>query len=443
VSTWQEKSAALENKMISVINQSLEERTKAIAELEAIDSTPGNLTKKQESRKATLLAKLAALRDGTSVAELRRWETDRLLEAAGLPRAPEPGRLGRLDEETEQEWRSFASGDPVRPTRVPKDTEVRANEAGTQSITSTQGSTGGYFVPQGIYNRALEVMRQYDAIFDPRFSNVVETATGSNMPFPAWDDASNASTQVSEASQSTEVDIANFGTAQLNAYSFRSKIVAVSLELLQDSNFPWPAILERVFAMRHARGVGKAFVNGTGVASPTGLTTAVIASGASPVIASGSSANTGGSESGATSLGTADIATLYHKLDPAYRNGAAWYMADSTLAYLDEIVTKMGEPLVNLRTDGDSGTAYILQRPVAICPNLPALGAGANTVFFGHPQYFITRRVPSSMYVRRFWENPTLVQYGLVGFESWLRADSGLVAPNMSYLPYQFIQNHS
>jgi HK97 family phage major capsid protein len=429
--------------MITVTNQSLEERTKAIQELEAIDSTPGNLSKKQESRKATLLAKLAALRDGATVSELRRWETDRLLEAAGLPRAPEPGRLGRLEDETEREWRDFGVKGECRATRVPKDMEIRANEAGTQSITSTQGAAGGYFVPQGIYSRAMETMKTYDAIFDKRFSNVVETATGSNMPFPIFDDVSNDSVQVGETSISTEVDIANFGSTQLNAYAFRSKIVAVSLELLEDSNFPWPTILERAFAMRYARGIGKALINGTGVAQPTGLVTAVLASGASPVIASGSSANTGGTESGSTSIGTSDVASLYHKLGTMYRQNACFYMADTTLAYLDELVTKQGEPLVNFRTDGDSGTPYIFNRPVAICPNIPALGSAANTVFFGDPSYFVQRRVPSSMYVRRFWENDKLVQYGLVGFESWLRVDSGLVATNMSYLSFQFIQNHS
>jgi len=35
------------------------------------------------------------------------------------------------------------------------------------------------------------------------------------------------------------------------------------------------------------------------------------------------------------------------------------------------------------------------------------------------------------------------ITYGLVGFESFLRVDSNLVAPNASYLPCAYIQNHS
>ena len=102
--------------------------------------------------------------------ELRHWEQDRLLRDAGLPRLPERASLGRLDEQTESEWRSFGKGDPVRPAFIPPDREVRANEAGTQSITVTQQAA---FVPPGMFGRAFETMKQYEQIFDEQFSNVV------------------------------------------------------------------------------------------------------------------------------------------------------------------------------------------------------------------------------------------------------------------------------
>lgn len=432
--------------LTTVTNRSLDEMAIAISELETLTSQPGNLSKKQEARHAALLAKVSALKLGVNVSELRRWEQDRLLAAAGLAKLPERGHLGRLDDETENEWRSFAKGEPVRPSHVPKDSEVRANEAGQQSITFTQQVPGGAFVPQGMYDRAFETMKQYDQIFDPEFCNICETETGANMPFPVWDDVSNQSVQVTETSQSSEVDVANFGSTQLNAYAFRSKVVGVSLELLEDSNFPIGKILERVFAMRHARGVGQALVSGSGVNAPTGLITAVVASGASPIIANGSSTNTGGSETGATSIGTADIGRLYAQLNPAYRPGAKFYMNDASLQYLAALIDKNGRPIIDFgigpARNGSSGPS-IWGHNIAICPSMPTMGSAKNSVFFGNPMYFIQRRVPSSMYVRRFWQNSSLVLNGLVGFEGWLRVDSGLVAPNVNYLPYQFIQQHS
>jgi HK97 family phage major capsid protein len=414
-------------------------------ELLQLSSLP-NPNKKQERRSSELMSALSALKFGYTAEEIRHWQQDRLLKEAGLPKLAASGRLGRLDDEAESEWRAFGRGEPVRPAHVPKDSEVRANLAGQESITYTQQIPGGAFVPQGMYGRAFETMKQYDSIFDSQFCNIVETDSGNNMPFPVWDDVTNQSVQVGEAAQSNEVDVANFGSTQLNAYAFRSKIVGVSLELLQDSNFPIGAVLERVFAMRHARGVGQALINGSGVNAPTGLTTAVLASGASPVVAAGSSTNTGGAESGATSIGTQDINTLFHKLDAQYRSGAAWYMNDATLSYLDGLLDKQGRPIVKF-CDGLNGqssvTPYIHGKPVAICPSIPAMASAKNSVFFGNPMYFVQRRVPSSMYVRRFWQNPSLVQFGLVGFESWLRVDSGLVAPNQNFLPFQLIQQHS
>lgn len=432
---------------VTISHNALEELTNAIEELERLTSQP-TMSKRDEHRHAALLAKISLLKNGVSVHELRGAERERILAEAGLARDPQSART-KLPASVEREWRDFGVGKDVRLTSRPPDREIRAYTgelAGQQSIATTQGAAGGFFVPQGIHDRAFETMKQHDQVFDERFSNVVETDTGANMPFPSWDDVANASVQVGETVQSTEVEIANFGNVQLGAFAFRSKIIAVSLELLQDSNFPWPSILERVFAMRHARGVGQALVTGSGVNAPTGLLTAVVASGAVPVVASGSSGNTGGSETGATSLGTSDINACYAKLNPAYRTGACWYMADETLESLRTLLDKEGRPIVDFRrslTDVYIDTPFILGKPVAVCPSMPSIGATKNPVVFANPFYFVQRRVPSAMYVRRFSEAVNLIEYGLAGFESWLRVDSNLVAPNSSYLPAQFIQCHS
>ena len=432
--------------MIAITQNAVEELANVIQELETLTSKP-TLTNRDEKRHSFLLAKVALLKQGVSVTELRRFEQDRLLRELGEPRLPQTARRRtRMSEETEQEYRNFALGKDVRLTSVPPEREIRANQAGEQTIAFTQGPKGGYFAPEGFHDRAFEVMKQHDQIFDPLFSNIVETNTGTNMPYPSWDDASNSSVQVGEGVQSSEVDVANFGAIQLNSYTFRSGIVAVSLELLQDSGFPWADVLERVFAMRHARGVGQALISGSGVNAPTGLLTAVVASGAVPVIASGSSANTGGSETGKTTVGTPDLVACYQKLNPMYRRGACWYMADQTLEYLQGLLDKQGRPIVKFKS-GLTGeyfdTPTILGRPVAICPSMPTMAASSNPIVFANPFYVIVRTVPSASYLRRFWESASLVLNGLVGFQSYFRVDSNLAAPNPNYLPAQFIQMHS
>ena len=388
---------------------------------------------------------------GPPVEELRRWERDRLLAEAGLPKLPEQGRLGRLDDETEAEWRKFATGGEVRPTHVPPDSEVRAYSgqlAGQESILTTQGAKGGFCVAPGMSPRLDQALKQYDAIFDDQFCNVVETPTGAGMPFPIWSDVGNSAVQVGEATQSVEVQVAPIGTVQLAAYAFRSQIVAVSFELLQDSNWPLGQVLQKIFAKRIARGVGKAMINGTGVSSPTGLVTGAIAAGARVIVASGSSTNTGGSESGAVSIGTVDLGKLYAALDPAYRDATAtFFMNDNTLQYLRQLLDKQGRPLIELGRDGLTGTtgtvAYLLGKRVAICPSMPSMASAANSVVFANPDYIVQRRVPSATFVRRFAEAVNLVEAGLCGFEMWSRFDTNLVSGDSNFAPAAVLQQHS
>jgi HK97 family phage major capsid protein len=110
-------------------------------------------------------------------------------------------------------------------------------------------------------------------------------------------------------------------------------------------------------------------------------------------------------------------------------------------------VRSTGHPIIKFRDGAVSQFAdvpYLLGKPVCLCPSMPLMGSTNVPIIFGNPWYFVARRVPSSMYVRAFLESTSLVQYGLVGFESWMRVDSNIVAANnSSYLPFQYLQNHS
>jgi HK97 family phage major capsid protein len=427
--------------MTTQVISKLEELNPYIQELASLSSLE-RPTRQQHTRVTALMSIISALKAGESAATVRAWEVDELRKAAGLSKLPDAPRT-RLGQDTEAAWRKWAASGECRSTYIPNPREVRANEAGTETVSFTQPTPGGYFVPPGMHGRFFETMKQHDQIFEDWASNQIETDTGAIMQIPSADDVSNQSVQVGESVQSNEVDIFNFGQVQLNAYSFRTKIVAMSLELIQDSNFAVGTVLERIFSIRHSLGVGNSLLRGSGTASPTGLLTATVGSGAVPVIAAGSSANTGGSETGAVSIGSSDLVNLYKKLDPKLRPGAVWYMADATLRYFAGLLDKSGRPLFQDGLLGDDSQPHLMGKKVAITPSMPALGSGNNSVVFAQPAYFTVRTVPSSTYIRRYWQNPTLVNFGLIGFESFFRVDSNLVAPNVNFLPSQYLQNHS
>jgi len=425
---------------VEVNTVGLIELQKTLEEAERL-SNKEHFSKRDEQRMAFLLVKSKMLKDGHTPGQIAAAEAQRLYRSLGLAHMP------AVRNEIEQEWRSCFEG-KSGIVRKPVDGEIgealtsaeverRANEAGQQSITYTAEVSGGAFVPFGFYGRLTEVMKQYDAIFDDQFCNVIETESGLPITLPILDDISHSSTLVSEAIQSSEVDYIA-GGLELKSYSYRSGISYVSMELLQDSGVPWGTLLELTFGRRHARGVGAALINGSGSAQPTGLITAALSAGASITVATGSATNDGSSNTGANSIGSEDLWAAYKGLNPAYRAGAVFVMNDNTFTSISSLVDKMGRPLMHLN-HGNEG--MILGKRVGICPSMPDISATNNSVILYNPAFFYTRRVLKGLYVRAFSE--TKVEYGLVGYESFYRTDSGLASPDANFVPASVIQNHS
>jgi hypothetical protein len=88
--------------------------------------------------------------------------------------------------------------------------------------------------------------------------------------------------------------------------------------------------------------VVRCLANGTG--KTLGLLPALAALGAPIVTAAGSAGNTGGSETGASSLGSADFQSAYSSLNAAYLASpkCAWLMNHATFATITGKVDKYG-----------------------------------------------------------------------------------------------------
>jgi HK97 family phage major capsid protein len=417
--------------VLQVRSTAIGELQTAVIEAEQLSSRP--LNKEEQRRFQFLLAKIGLLKAGLSPSEIANAEAERLAKEAGWSHIPVPA-----SDEVEREWRDLVNG-KGRVVMAPVRHEVRAAEAGAQSISTSAGSAGGYFVPIDFHARTTDSMKQYDQIFDEAYCNVLASSTGHPTTLPLFDDIAAESVQVDENTKGAAQDF-TASSVQLEAYSFRSGIVYCSVELLQDSGIPLGALLEGAFARRHARGVGKKMINGSGVNTPTGLVTAVLASGAVPVVAAGANANTGNvGDTGANSIGSDDLAALWQALNPSYRRRAIFALNDSTYVKLMSLNDKSGRPLIQIQHD----VPTIYGRPVAICPSMDTIGASKNTIVFYDPTYFYQRRIAAGSYVRRFLQNPGAVERGLVGFESWYRTDSNLAVPNAQFPPAALLQQHS
>lgn len=319
--------------------------------------------------------------------------------------------------------------------------EQRDQQAGTQSISYTEGNLGGYFVPAGFVQDIEKATKYFANLLDGSSIRIMETATGNVLPYPTSNDVNEAWTLLSETTQivdnGTTPNYPTMGVAPtanpgnvlasnvtFGAYKGSTGLIRVSLELMQDSAFSLESFLKDAFAVRLGRGYEYYLTLGSGTNAPMGIIPAIAASGATPIVAAGSSANDGiVGNTGANSVGYQDLVNLIHSVDPTYRRGAKFMFSDLTLAHLKTRIDKFGRPLwvpsvKESEPDTVAGFGYVINQ------SFPQIAASATTVAFGQWSKFIARKV-RDLSIARLDER--FADFGEVGYVGFSRIDSRLV----------------
>jgi HK97 family phage major capsid protein len=293
------------------------------------------------------------------------------------------------------------------------------------------GSEGGYIVPQGFVYNVEKAMKFYGQMLEA--GDIMETATGQPLPWPLLDDTSISGEQISENNPVNKQDL-TLSSQTFGAFKYSTKMIPVSLELAQDSAFDIGAFIEEQFAIRLGRILNNKFTLGAGTTEPQGIVTAATVGVAA---AAGSAANTGGSETGATSIGSNDLFDLEHSVDVAYRTGASWMMHDTTLKSLKKILDKYGRPLWTPalaagQSDLLCGYPYFLNNDMA------TITASAKTVLFGQMKKYKIRKV-MGLRVLRLVER--FADYGQIAFLGFARYDGQLLDAGQH--PVKVLVQHS
>ena len=341
--------------------------------------------------------------------------------------------------------------------------EQREQLAGTQSISYTEGTVGGYFVPAGFVYDVEKATKFYANLLDGTTVRIMETATGQILPYPTSNDTQQAWAILGEAQQiqqnnsgsstladnytSVGVPPTNqagdvlLGHVNFGAWKGSTGLIRVSLELLQDSAFSIEAFLTEAFAVRLGRGYEAYLTNGSGASQPFGILPAIAAAnanfGRSPVVAIGSNASDASGNTGANSIGYQDLVNLQHSVDPTYRKGAKYMLHDQTVRFLKTLLDKFGRPLwVPGVKDGEPDT--LCGFPYVINQSFPTIAPSATTVAFGSWQKFIVRKV-KDLQVMRLDER--FADFGEVAYVGFSRIDSQLVDAGTG--PLQVLVQHS
>lgn len=294
----------------------------------------------------------------------------------------------------------------------PEAQKLVAEKRGTNDQITTTDSLGGYLVPEGFGDEIITTMKHYSGMLQA--SNIYRTATGNPVPFPTLDDTSNTGARIGEGAADTVSDL-TYGVKNLNAYTYTSRVIKWSYELLQDGAFDLPGHTRDVGAERIGRILNQELTSGTGSSQPNGILTA---------------ASTGETAASTSAITRDEIVDLIHSVDRAYRNAGntALMMHDSTLAAIRKLAFGSADdrPLYQAGNAqlGEPGT--IEGQPFVINNDFDELsdGAASNVIAFGDwSKYYV--RIANDIQLVRLDER--YADERVVGFFMYMRADGELM----------------
>ena len=281
------------------------------------------------------------------------------------------------------------------------------------TMSTTTGSEGGYTVQTDIAKTVADALKEYGGIRN--VATVIQTEMGNPMSFPTSNGTSEVGELIPENTSATGQDPA-FGTLSLNVFKFSSKVIAVPIELLQDSSVDIEAFVLKRITDRLGRITNQMFTTGTGTAQPRGIVTAAT----SGVV---------GATGQTTSIAYDDLIDLVHSVDPAYRMSSqcGFMLHDTTMREIRKLKDDAGRPVFLPGYDGlaDAMPDTILGYPVTINQDMPVMAADAKSVLFGDFSRYYVRDVLQNT-LHRF-EDSAYAKLGQVGFLAWARSGGNLI----------------
>ncbi len=263
----------------------------------------------------------------------------------------------------------------------------------------TTATTGGETIPEGFVRQFELSMLAFGGM--RQVSEIIRTAGGEDLPWPTANDTGNVGELLAESAAAAVQDVAT-ASVVFQAFKYSSKIVKVSVELMQDTAFNLVAILGAMLGERIGRITNTHFTTGDASSKPNGLVTAT---------------NTGVTAASATAIISNELIDLFHSVDPAYRGpGSGWMFHDGVAKLLRKL------------KDGDSQYLWqpglvlgqpdvLLGRPVTINQDMDQVPAtGDDVIVFGQLNKYKIRDVANlrmRRLVERYAEND---QEAFIGF---------------------------
>lgn len=255
--------------------------------------------------------------------------------------------------------------------------EARAMEElrGTSTQVTTNDGLGGFLVPEN-WSDFVSATELFKSDIE-RVATVIRTSNGQAFNLPANDDTSVVAAILGEGTAETVSDM-TFTNVKFEPYTYSSKIVKVSNQLMADNAFDLAGFVGGQLANRLNRGINDHLTTGTNSSQPQGIVT-------------GSSL--GKTAASASAVTIAEILDLMYAVDASYRNaaGAGFMMNSATLA----AVRKLGFGSSNdfpvfVPAMEVGGVDLLFGKPVHVNEDMDGIATGNKSIIFGDlKQYYV------------------------------------------------------
>lgn len=283
------------------------------------------------------------------------------------------------------------------------------------TMSTTTNSEGGYTVATEVATSILDALKLFGGMRS--VAEVLQTSQGNPMQFPTSDGTAEVGEIVAENASASDADL-SFGTKSLPVYKYSSKVVAVPIELLQDSNVDIEAFVRARLVTRLGRITNTHFTTGIGSSQPNGIVTAAT---------TGVTAANGSTQ--VTAVTYDSLVDLIHSVDPAYRGPQCRFMMnDASVKVLRKIKDGQSRPIfVPGYEMGVPGGApdTLLGYGITINQDVAVMAASAKSILFGDFSYYKIRDV-MAVEVQRYADS-AYAKKGQVGFLAWLRSGGNLI----------------
>lgn len=281
------------------------------------------------------------------------------------------------------------------------------------TMSTTTGSQGGVTVDPLVSKAFIDQMADYAGL--RRVADRIVTGSGVNITYPTTDGRAEVGEIIAQNTTATASD-PSFGSVNLGAYKFSSKIITIPIELLQDTTIDIVGLVNKRMRDRIGRIQNQKFTIGAGTTEPFGLVTQA-------------SVGKTGTTGQTLTIIYDDLVDLIDSIDIAYaaEGGFQWSMSQSMRKVVRKLKDTAGRPIFlpgygSLQeTLNDSMLGY----EINVNNDMPVPAANAKSLSFGQHKKYLVR---DAMEVTLFrFEDSAFMKLGQVGFLAWSRADGNLL----------------